>query len=79
MAVTSCGRARRLTGDGAGAFRIRGRYATATGRGAKWTVEDTCKQTRIRVARGVVAVRDPRRPRTVLIRSGRSYTARPKR
>jgi Bacterial Ig domain len=74
-----CGRARRLTGDGAGAFRIRGRYASATGRGAKWTVEDTCKQTRIRVARGVVAVRDTRRPKAVLIRSGRSYTARPKR
>jgi hypothetical protein len=74
-----CGRARRLTGDGAGAFRIRGRYAAATGRGAKWTVQDTCKQTRITVSRGVVAVRDTRRPKTLLIRSGRSYTARPKR
>jgi hypothetical protein len=74
-----CGRSRRLTGDGAGAFRIRGRYASATGRGAKWTVEDTCKQTRIRVVRGVVAVLDKRRSKTALIRSGRSYTARPKR
>jgi hypothetical protein len=74
-----CGRARRLTGDGAGAFRIAGRFAAATGRGAKWTVEDRCKQTRITVARGVVAVRDNRRTKTVLIRSGRSYTARPKR
>ena len=74
-----CGRARRLTGDGAGAFRIRGRYASATGRGAKWTLEDTCKQTRIHVARGVVAVHDKRRSKTVLIRSSRSYTARPKR
>jgi hypothetical protein len=74
-----CGRARRLTGDGAGAFRIRGHYASATGRGAKWTVEDTCKQTRIRVVRGVVAVLDNRRSKTLLIRSGRSYTARPKR
>jgi hypothetical protein len=74
-----CGRARRLTGDGAGAFRIVGRFAAATGRGAKWTVEDTCKQTRISVARGVVAIRDNRRTKTVLIRSGKSYTARPKR
>ena len=74
-----CGRARRLIGDGAGAFRIRGHYASATGRGAKWTVEDTCKQTRIRVVRGVVAVLDKRRSKTVLIRSSRSYTARPKR
>jgi hypothetical protein len=74
-----CGRARRLTGDGAGAFRIKGRYAGATGKGAKWTVEDTCKQTKVSVVRGVVAVRDNRRPKTVLIRSGRSYTARPKR
>jgi hypothetical protein len=74
-----CGRARRLTGDGAGAFGIAGRYAKATGRGAKWTVEDTCKRTKIRVTRGVVAVVDRRRTKTVLIRSGRSYTARPKR
>src|SRR4051794_2499891 len=74
-----CSRPRGLTGDGAGAFRIRGRFAAATGRGAKWTVQDTCRHTRIRVARGVVAVRDKRRPNTILIRSGRSYTARPKR
>jgi len=74
-----CGRARRLSGDGAGAFRIVGRFAAATGRGAKWTVQDTCKQTKIRVTRGVVAVVDKRRTKTVLIRSGRSYTARPKR
>jgi hypothetical protein len=74
-----CGRARRLTGDGPGAFRIAGRFAKATGRGAKWTVEDTCRRTKVRVSRGVVAVVDRRRPKTVLVRSGRSYTARPKR
>ena len=74
-----CGRARRLTGDGAGDFRIVGRFAAAIGRGAKWTVEDACKQTRVRVTRGVVAVHDNRRTKTVLIRSGRSYTARSKR
>jgi hypothetical protein len=74
-----CGHTRRLTGDGAGAFRIRGRYASATGRGANSTVQDTCKQTRISVTRGVVAVLDNRRPKTILIRSSRSYTARPKR
>ena len=74
-----CGRARRLTGDGAGAFRIRGRYAAATGRGARWTVKDTCKLTRISVFRGVVAVRAGRARKTLLIRAGRSYTARSKR
>lgn len=74
-----CGRARKLTGDGGGDFRIVGRFAAAIGRGAKWTVQDTCRQTRIQVTRGVVAVHDNRRTKTVLVRSGRSYTARSKR
>jgi hypothetical protein len=71
-----CGRTRKLTGDGAGAFRIRGRYVTATGRGAKWLVEDSCKSSIVRVSRGVVAVRGARSSKTVLVRAGRHYTAK---
>ena len=53
--------------------------AGATGRGAKWSVQDKCQGTLIRVTRGVVAVLDSRTRRTVLVRSGRHYEARPKR
>jgi hypothetical protein len=76
---TSCAHPRRLTGDGAGRFTIRGRDAGATGRGAKWSVQDACKGTIVRVTRGVVAVLDNGTRRTVLVRSGRHYEARPKR
>ena len=74
-----CGRTRRLTGDGAGAFRIKGRFGAATGRGAKWLVQDSCKTTVVRVTRGVVAVRDDRTRKTLLVRAGRRYETRPKR
>ena len=74
-----CGTTRRLWGDGAGAFRIRGRFGTATGRGAKWLVQDSCRTTVVRVTRGVVAVRDDRTRKTLLVRAGRRYETRPKR
>ncbi|WP_156027612.1 Ig-like domain-containing protein [Candidatus Solirubrobacter pratensis] len=70
-----CGRTRKLTGDGAGSFRIRGRYGDATGRGAKWIVQDSCKSTVVRVTRGVVAFRNLRAHKTVLVRAGRQATA----
>jgi hypothetical protein len=70
-----CGHSRQLTADGAGAFRIRGRFGTATGRGAKWQVQDSCSKTTVRVTRGVVAVLAKRAKKTVLVRAGRHYTA----
>ena len=67
---------RQLWGDGKGRFQTRGRYAAATVRGTKWRVEDRCDGTFVTVVRGVVAVRDFRLGRTVLVRAGQSYLAR---
>ena len=70
---------RRLFGDGKGSFRTRGRHAAATIRGTKWLTQDTCKGTLVRVSRGTVRVRDFTRRRTVTVRQGKSYLARPPR
>ncbi|MDP9293453.1 MAG: hypothetical protein M3O90_03360 [Actinomycetota bacterium] len=70
---------RRLFGDGKGSFRTRGRHAAATVRGTKWLTQDTCKGTLVKVSRGTVKVRDFTRKRTVTVRQGHSYLARPPR
>ena len=49
---------RRLWGDGKGRFRTSGSFSSATVRGTKWLVEDTCTTTTTRVTRGSVTVRD---------------------
>jgi hypothetical protein len=69
-------KARHLWGDGKGRFRTRGAFSAATVRGTRWRVEDRCDRTITRVARGSVEVRDLTRKRTVVVRAGRSYTAR---
>jgi hypothetical protein len=70
-------RARRLWGDGKGSFRTAGRYSAATVRGTRWLVQDTCAGTLTRVVRGVVSVRDNVRHRTITLRAGKKYLARP--
>jgi hypothetical protein len=70
---------RRLFGDGKGSFRTRGRHAAATVRGTKWLTQDTCAGTLVRVSRGKVSVRDFTRRRTVTVRAGKKYLARPPR
>ena len=70
---------RRLWGSGKGKFRTKGRYSAATVRGTKWLVQDGCRYTRTRVTQGVVAVRDSARKRTIIVRKGKTYTARPRR
>ncbi|HEX6024923.1 MAG TPA: choice-of-anchor Q domain-containing protein [Solirubrobacter sp.] len=70
---------RRLWGDGRGRFRITGKYSAATIRGTRWLVEDRCNSTLVRVRVGAVSVRDKVRKRTVVVRAGRSYTARARR
>jgi hypothetical protein len=65
-----------LWGSGKGHFQTRGRFAAATVRGTTWRVEDRCDGTLTIVAQGVVAVRDFRLRRTVLVRAGQSYLAR---
>jgi hypothetical protein len=72
-------RVRRLSGRARGRFRTRGRYGSATVRGTTWSVEDRCNGTLTRVSEGVVAVRDFAKRRTVRLRAGRSYLARPRR
>jgi hypothetical protein len=69
---------RKLWGDGSGSFRTRGQYSSATVRGTKWLVQDSCAGTFTRVSRGVVSVRDDVRRRTIILRAGRHYLARPK-
>jgi ferric-dicitrate binding protein FerR (iron transport regulator) len=68
---------RKLRGNGRGRFRTRGRYSAATVRGTDWTVEDRCDGTLTRVKRGRVSVRDFRRRKTVTVRAGKSYLAKP--
>lgn len=72
-------KSRKLWGDGKGSFRTTGRYSAATVRGTRWLVQDTCKGTLTRVTQGSVFVRDKVRGRTIVVRKGRSYTARPRR
>jgi hypothetical protein len=67
---------RELWGNGQGNFQTRGLYAAATVRGTVWRVQDRCDGTLTTVARGVVAVRDFRLRRTVLVSAGQSYLAR---
>lgn len=67
---------RRLWGDGKGRFRTSGSFSSATVRGTKWLVEDTCTSTTTQVKRGSVTVRDEVRNRTVIVKAGRKYVAR---
>jgi hypothetical protein len=86
--LAPCGRAsaaakkpktRRLWGDGGGSFRTKGQYSSATVRGTKWLVQDSCAGTLTKVVRGVVSVRDAVRHKTVILRAGKRYLARPRR
>jgi CSLREA domain-containing protein len=70
---------RRLWGDGRGRFRTKGKHSAATVVGTKWLVEDRCKSTLTRVARGKVSVRDFVKNKTVTVRKGKRYIARAKR
>lgn len=69
-------RVRGLWGSGHGNFRTRGRHGAATVRGTIWFTEDICAGTRVTVKRGLVAVADLVRHRTVMVPKGHSYLAR---
>jgi hypothetical protein len=66
---------RRLWGSGKGKFRTKGKYAAATVRGTIWEVADFKDNTLCLVKRGVVAVQDFVKKKTVLVKAGHSYTA----
>ena len=72
-------KARKLWGDGKGKFRTKGRYAAATVRGTRWLTQDSCAGTLIRVTQGVVSVRDTVLRKTVTVRKGKRYLAKPRR
>jgi hypothetical protein len=67
---------RRLWGDGKGAFRTTGQFSSATVRGTRWVVIDTCRGTLTQVRVGVVTVRDFKRRKNVVVRAGKQYLAR---
>ena len=70
---------RRLRGSASGGFRTTGRNSSATVRGTIWEVTDRCDGTLTAVKRGRVVVRDFRRKKTIVVRAGKSYLARPSR
>ena len=69
-------KSRKLWGEGKGAFRTSGKYSSATVRGTKWVVTDSCTGTLTRVKQGVVVVRDFKKRRNVTVRAGKQYLAR---
>jgi hypothetical protein len=72
-------KSRKLWGEGSGSFRTRGQYSAATVRGTKWLVQDRCTSTLTKVTKGVVTVNDLVKHKTVIVRAGKTYTARAKR
>ncbi len=70
---------RKLWGNGSGSFRTRGQYSAATVRGTQWLVQDSCAGTLTRVVKGVVSVRDNVKHKTILLKAGKKYLARPRR
>jgi hypothetical protein len=68
---------RHLWAKGKGRFRTRGRYAAATVRGTGWLTADRCDGTLTRVTQGTVQVADLPRRKSVLVRAGKSYLAKP--
>ena len=69
---------RKLWGDGSGSFRTRGQYSAATVRGTRWLVRDSCAGTLTRVRKGVVTVRDRVKRKTLIVRAGKKYLAKPR-
>ncbi len=69
---------RRLFASVKGRFRTRGRNSTATVRGTKYLVKDSCSGTTTKVVAGVVVVRDLVKHKNHTVRKGHSFTARPR-
>ena len=65
-----------LRGNAKGHFRTVGRFSAATVLGTNWGVRDRCDGTLTVVREGVVAVRDFRLHRTVVVRTGQTYLAK---
>jgi hypothetical protein len=61
---------------GSGKFRTVGNNPAATVRGTRWLTQDSCAGTLTRVTQGVVTVTAGRK--TVILRAGKSYLAKPR-
>jgi hypothetical protein len=73
--ISKATKKRSLWVNGKGHFKTRGKRASAIVRGTYWHTEETTRGTKVSVSRGLVAVRDLVRKRTVLVGAGHSYTA----
>ena len=62
---------RALGGNARGRFRTRGRHSSATVRGTTWGTIDRCDGTLTWITRGSVVVREFRKRRSVVVRSGK--------
>jgi hypothetical protein len=69
---------RQLWGRGKGHFRTKGKYSSAAVRGTYWLTADRCDGTFTSVREGTVTVRDFVRRRSIVVRAGQSYLARPR-
>ena len=74
--VRAAARSRRLWGNARGRFRTRGRHASASVRGTRWQVQDTCNTTTVSVRQGVVMVRDFAKRKNIRLKAPKRYTAR---
>ena len=68
---------RHLWGSGEGAFRTVGRFSSATVRGTTWLTDDHCNGTLTKVTAGKVGVRDFVLKKTIVVKKGKRYFARP--
>jgi Fibronectin type III domain len=66
----------RLNANAHGKFTTKGQYSAATVRGTVWSVTNQCDGTLTKVQRGVVAVRDFVRRKTITLFTGQHYLAR---
>ena len=66
---------RQLWGSAKGAFRTKGRFASATVRGTFWFIQDRCDGTLTQVIEGTVDVLDTVKHKTVSVTAGQSYLA----
>jgi hypothetical protein len=68
---------RSLWARGKGHYRTIGNVSSATVSGTYWLTQDTCAGTLTKVLVGVVAVRDFTTNKTIFVKAGHSYLAKP--
>jgi hypothetical protein len=69
---------RYLKAKATGQFAVVGKNSSGIERGTQWTTTDRCDGTLTAVQKGKVAVTDFAKHKTVLVRAGHSYLARPR-